>query len=43
MMHFSGSLGVNCTYCHNSQSFAKWEEPADSPDRLARVSAWCAR
>ena len=24
MMHMSDSLGVNCTYCHNSQSFASW-------------------
>ena len=24
MMHISGSLGVNCTYCHNSQSFRAW-------------------
>jgi hypothetical protein len=35
MMYFSGSLGVNCTYCHNSQSFAKWE---GSPP--ARLTAW---
>ncbi len=25
MMHMSKSLGVNCTYCHNSRSFASWE------------------
>ena len=24
MMHVSQSLGVNCTYCHNSQSFRAW-------------------
>ena len=24
MMHISSSLGVNCTYCHNSQSFRSW-------------------
>jgi photosynthetic reaction center cytochrome c subunit len=24
MMHFSDSLGVNCTTCHNSQNFAGW-------------------
>ena len=24
MMHISSSLGVNCTYCHNSQSFRQW-------------------
>ena len=35
MMHFSGSLGVNCTYCHNSQSFSSW-----SGSRPQRVTAW---
>jgi photosynthetic reaction center cytochrome c subunit len=25
MMHMSSSLGVNCTYCHNSRGFASWE------------------
>ena len=25
MMHMSKSLGVNCTYCHNTRSFASWE------------------
>ena len=25
MMHMSDSLGVNCTYCHNTQNFAKWD------------------
>ncbi len=24
MMHLSSSLGVNCTYCHNTQSFRAW-------------------
>lgn len=24
MMHQSTALGVNCTYCHNSQSFRSW-------------------
>jgi photosynthetic reaction center cytochrome c subunit len=24
MMHVSSALGVNCTFCHNSQSFQKW-------------------
>lgn len=24
MMHFSGSLGTNCTTCHNSQAFSGW-------------------
>jgi photosynthetic reaction center cytochrome c subunit len=35
MMHMSTSLGVNCTYCHNSRSFAEW---AESPP--ARTTAW---
>lgn len=35
MMHFSDSLGVNCTYCHNSRAFASWEQ---SPPQ--RVTAW---
>lgn len=26
MMHFSKSLGVNCTYCHNTRSFAQWDQ-----------------
>ena len=34
-MHFSDSLGVNCTHCHNSRAFANWEQ--SSP---ARVQAW---
>jgi photosynthetic reaction center cytochrome c subunit len=25
MNHISLSLGVNCTFCHNTQSFASWE------------------
>jgi photosynthetic reaction center cytochrome c subunit len=37
MMHMSGALGVNCTYCHNSRSFAAWD--SSSP---ARVTAWHA-
>jgi photosynthetic reaction center cytochrome c subunit len=24
MMHISRALGVNCTYCHNAQSFQNW-------------------
>lgn len=24
MMHLSSALGVNCTYCHNTQSFRAW-------------------
>jgi photosynthetic reaction center cytochrome c subunit len=35
MMHLSKSLGVNCTYCHNSRSFAVWE--GNPP---ARATAW---
>jgi photosynthetic reaction center cytochrome c subunit len=35
MMHFAGSLGVNCTYCHNTQNFAKWD---GSP--VQKVTAW---
>ncbi|MEL7023135.1 MAG: photosynthetic reaction center cytochrome PufC [Pseudomonadota bacterium] len=35
MMHMSDSLGVNCTFCHNSRGFASW---ADSPPQ--RVTAW---
>ncbi|MGX9964742.1 photosynthetic reaction center cytochrome PufC [Roseomonas sp. F4] len=35
MMHMSESLGVNCTFCHNSRSFANWS--ASPP---ARLNAW---
>jgi photosynthetic reaction center cytochrome c subunit len=35
MTHISQSLGVNCTYCHNSRSFFPWE--GSSP---ARTTAW---
>jgi photosynthetic reaction center cytochrome c subunit len=35
MMHMSSSLGVNCTYCHNTRNFGSWENA--SP---ARVSAY---
>jgi photosynthetic reaction center cytochrome c subunit len=31
MMHMSQSLGVNCTYCHNTRSFAEWD--ASTPQR----------
>jgi photosynthetic reaction center cytochrome c subunit len=27
MMHFASSLGVNCTYCHNSRNFQGYEIP----------------
>jgi photosynthetic reaction center cytochrome c subunit len=35
MMHMSDSLGVNCTYCHNSRAFSSW---AQSPP--PRLPAW---
>ncbi len=35
MTHMSKSLGVNCTYCHNTNSFQNWE---GAP--VQRVTAW---
>jgi photosynthetic reaction center cytochrome c subunit len=35
MMHISQALGVNCTYCHNTRSFAEWDQ---SPPQ--RAVAW---
>lgn len=35
MTHMSTALGVNCTYCHNTQAFASWE---GSPPQ--RATAW---
>jgi photosynthetic reaction center cytochrome c subunit len=35
MMHMSTSLGVNCTYCHNTRAFQSWSE---APPR--RATAW---
>lgn len=35
MMHMSASLGVNCTYCHNTRAFASWAESTPQ-----RVTAW---
>ena len=35
MLHFSQSLGVNCTYCHNSRQFADWSQ--STPQRM---TAW---
>ncbi|MDQ8161674.1 MAG: photosynthetic reaction center cytochrome PufC [Gemmatimonadota bacterium] len=35
MMSQSSSLGVNCTYCHNSRQFASWKEAPP-----ARVTAY---
>jgi photosynthetic reaction center cytochrome c subunit len=36
MIHWSDSLGVNCTYCHNTQAFAEWGANA-TPQR---ATAW---
>ena len=35
MMNMSQSLGVNCTYCHNSRQFADWSQSTPQ-----RVTAW---
>jgi photosynthetic reaction center cytochrome c subunit len=35
MEHMSTSLGVNCTYCHNTRAFQSWD---DAPPQ--RVTAW---
>lgn len=35
MIHMSTSLGVNCTYCHNSRAFGVWEQSTPQ-----RVTAW---
>ncbi len=35
MMHMSDSLGVNCTYCHNTRSFQSWAEAPPT-----RAVAW---
>lgn len=35
MVHMSDSLGVNCTYCHNTRAFQSWTE---APPQ--RVTAW---
>ncbi|MFN3892367.1 MAG: photosynthetic reaction center cytochrome PufC [Beijerinckiaceae bacterium] len=35
MNHMSQSLGVNCTFCHNTRSFGSWTQ---SPPQ--RVTAW---
>jgi photosynthetic reaction center cytochrome c subunit len=37
MMHMSDSLGVNCTYCHNTRSFYSWDQSAPQ-----RTTAWYA-
>jgi len=35
MMNISQSLGVNCTYCHNTRQFADWSQSTPQ-----RVTAW---
>jgi photosynthetic reaction center cytochrome c subunit len=35
MMHFSNSLGVNCTFCHNTRSMGEW-----STSPVTREQAW---
>ncbi len=35
MLYMSGSLGVNCTYCHNTRALARWDESTPQ-----RVTAW---
>lgn len=35
MAHMSQSLGVNCTYCHNSRNFGDWGQSTPQ-----RVTAW---
>lgn len=35
MIHMSTSLGVNCTYCHNSAQFGVWERSTP-----VRTTAW---
>ena len=35
MVHMSESLGVNCTYCHNSRSFSAWDQSTPQ-----RGTAW---
>ncbi len=35
MAHFGHSLGVGCTYCHNTRDFTEWDQGTP-----ARVTAW---
>ncbi|MBK1711746.1 photosynthetic reaction center cytochrome PufC [Rubrivivax gelatinosus] len=35
MMHMAGALGVNCTYCHNTNGFGSWDNAAPQ-----RATAW---
>jgi photosynthetic reaction center cytochrome c subunit len=37
MMHISDSLGVNCSFCHNSRSFMSWDQSTPQ-----RTTAWYA-
>lgn len=36
MIHWSNALGVNCSFCHNSRSFASW----DGQGRPNKIRAW---
>jgi photosynthetic reaction center cytochrome c subunit len=35
MMNFSQSLGVNCTFCHNTRAFSDWDQSTPQ-----RATAW---
>ena len=35
MIHFAESLGVNCTFCHNTRSFFAWDQSTPQ-----RATAW---
>ncbi len=35
MIYMSNSLGVNCTYCHNTRALARWQESTPQ-----RATAW---
>ncbi len=35
MIYMSNSLGVNCTYCHNSRALARWDQSTPQ-----RATAW---
>ena len=35
MMYMSNSLGVNCTYCHNTRAMGRWDESTPQ-----RATAW---
>jgi len=37
MIHMSQSMGVNCTYCHNSRAFGNWSQSTPQ-----RTTAWHA-